>query len=76
MEGQVQPERWIERTCLNRLADASRDGLSEMVLCATIRHRAPDELGPLMNSDVVKALKRLQAHGRVTHSAGRWRRLR
>ncbi len=75
-EEQVALERWLQKTCLERLAGPTSRGLSEAVLCATVSHRVPPELGTAVPSDVKRALKRLQDAGRVTHSAGRWRRLR
>lgn len=73
-EGHV--EDWIEKTCLERLAQASTNGLSEVVLCAAVSHRAPDELGFVGPDSVKRILKQLQGNGRVSYSSGRWRRIR
>ena len=73
---EMSTEHWVQMTCLERLAEPTNSGLSEAVLCAAVSHRAPDEIGSVVPSDVKRALKRLEEAGRVSHSAGRWRRLR
>ena len=66
----------LRRRCLERLGESSHKGLSETVLIASVQHRYKEELGRLSPTVVRKALKGLEEHGRVTHSAGRWRFLR
>lgn len=76
METQTNMEDVLAKRCLERLGDATSRGLAENVLIASLQHRCKDELGNIYPAHVRRALKDLKASGRVTHSAGRWRRLR
>ena len=72
----TRSQRLLERGCLERLGDASRSGLAETILIASVQHRFRDELGAIGAGRVRKVLRGLEANGRVAHSAGRWRWLR
>ncbi len=76
MEETTDEQIFIETTLLNRLHEAGRRGLLEAVVVAAVTHRAHEFVGSVSAVEVKKVLKNLAESGRVSHSAGRWRRLR
>lgn len=68
----VDKDRYIEQSCLERLAGVSEKGLLEAVILAGVRHGARSRYPELGGYEVKAALTRLQKRGAARFSAGRW----
>ncbi|TNE88308.1 MAG: hypothetical protein EP330_15415 [Deltaproteobacteria bacterium] len=74
LAGTTDPDRdkWIEQSCLERLAGAGSAGLLEAVLLAGVRHGARTRYPDLGAHEVKSGLNRLKDKNKVRFSAGRW----
>lgn len=69
----IERNKWVERTCLERLAESPESGLMETVLIAGVKFRAKSNYPDLTPPEITAALRRLRDRERVRTSAGRWK---
>lgn len=63
---------WIREVCLERLANATDNGLLETVLIAGVRHRAREMYPQLLPPQITAVLREMERAGVVRSTAGRW----
>lgn len=63
---------WIREICLERLANATDNGLLETVLIAGVRHRGRENYPTLQPTQITTVLRDMERVGMVRSTAGRW----